>query len=207
MKCQIEDCNKIKWAKGYCNMHYWRLRNLGSPHAKTIFTKNEIVIKKNYAEIILTDKKFIEVARSKIDIRDIPLVSKYKWRISHLGYINRTNYQNGAKHSQTLGELLIGKAPHPLVIDHKNRNPLDNRKQNLRFATKSNNGANRKNRGKTSKYKGVRLYRDRVRWVAYAGYFGVNIYLGIFSSELKAARAYDEMAVQLHGEYAYQNFG
>lgn len=92
-------------------------------------------------------------------------------------------------------------------VDHINGNGLDNRRCNLRLATKSQNAANRpKDRliSATSKYKGV--YRCRGRWIARIEANRVVKHLGVFKTEEDAARAYDEAATNYFGSFAYRNF-
>jgi hypothetical protein len=65
------------------------------------------------------------------------------------------------------------------------------------------------NKGKTKKpttssYKGVSQFRKK--WVAWIGIDGKNKYLGLFLSEVEAAKAYDDAARELFGEYAKCNF-
>ena len=93
-------------------------------------------------------------------------------------------------------------------IDHANLNGLDNRRCNLRPATTSQNATNRgAQRGSASRYKGVSRARPgSSRWVAVINKDRTRYYLGTFSSEVEAARAYDGAALELHGEFAFQNF-
>lgn len=98
---------------------------------------------------------------------------------------------------------VITGCPEGLVVDHKNGNGLDNRKSNLRVCTQQDNVLNKApQRGK--KYKGISKrangsYRARITVDGYI----VNI--GDFTSERKAAIAYNEAAVRLHGEFARLN--
>ncbi len=94
-----------------------------------------------------------------------------------------------------------------LLVDHKNRDSMDNRRANLRFATKGQNNMNQGGRsGTSSKYKGVSWYKPKNCWRGMIKVEGKNKSLGYFESEVEAAKAYDEAARKYHKEYAYQNF-
>lgn len=89
--------------------------------------------------------------------------------------------------------------------DHENRNTLDNRKNNLRKCTESQNSANRiRHKAGKSGFRGV--YPSGTKWQAYVGYKGKLIYLGIFDIREDAAKARDEATIELHGEFAVLNF-
>lgn len=101
--------------------------------------------------------------------------------------------------------LLVG-AERGIEVDHKNRDGLDCRRENLRVATRSQNASNSPSIGGTSKYKGVNWHRARGKWAAYIKHNMVRKYLGLFLSEQDAACAYDAAAIRMHGEFAYLNF-
>jgi hypothetical protein len=92
------------------------------------------------------------------------------------------------------------------VIDHRNREGLDNRKSNLRIATRSQNNCNRKQKKGTSKYRGVCWNEKHKKWRAYISFNGIYKSLGYFENEEEAGRAYDEAAKIYHGEFATLNF-
>ena len=94
-------------------------------------------------------------------------------------------------------------------IDHKNHICDDNRLDNLRLATDTQNAHNRLkaanygNRPCHSKFKGVCWHKRKKRWAANIRVNGKNIHLGEFLEEAKAAEAY-KAAAELHfGEFAF----
>ena len=99
-------------------------------------------------------------------------------------------------------------ADEDVQIDHINGNPLDNRRSNLRPATKIQNQWNRgKGRpgGKEprSPYKGV--WAAGPRWAAWIVANGERTYLGQYATQEEAAIVYNEAALRLHGEFARLN--
>ncbi|WP_273280906.1 HNH endonuclease [Pseudooceanicola atlanticus] len=90
-------------------------------------------------------------------------------------------------------------------VDHKNHDGIDNRKANLRTATRSQNNANQRPRAGKSRFKGVHWHRQSGKWHAQIRKGSLRKSLGLFECEEDAARAYDAEAVQLHGQFAATN--
>lgn len=89
------------------------------------------------------------------------------------------------------------------VVDHKNHNGLDNRRDNLRVATVGQNMANlRKKRGTSSRFKGVSAVprAHDIGWCARIKINNRSKHLGYYDTEEEAAAAYDIAAVACHGE-------
>lgn len=140
-----------------------------------------------------------------VDDIDYPAVDQHLW---HVRWTTRADGQQAVEHvGTTIGGkrvLLhqfvlalqgIAKPQHPLTIDHIDRNPLNNMRENLRIATRreqrsnqSKRTANRRGNQPTSAYIGVSWSRDRQKWRAVAHLASQQHYLGSFSSELEAAR-------------------
>ncbi len=91
----------------------------------------------------------------------------------------------------------------PCLVDHINRDPADNRISNLRFATCSENGRNRRRRRDSkSGVKGVSWCCQTRKWKASIQVHGVEKTIGRFPSIPQAAEAYAAKARELHGEFA-----
>lgn len=158
-----------------------------------------------------------------VDDEDYPLLSRFgihttQYSSSETKYAKIQINESGF----LLHRLIKGLPSHyPHIIDHINGNGLDNRKSNLRVCGHAENMRNSKKR-KTSKYKykGVRFrkgWRKRYRkdgsyrlekrdeWRATIQCNG-KTYRKRASSEIDAAKKYDEMAKKLHGEFALLNF-
>ena len=90
----------------------------------------------------------------------------------------------------------------PEFIDHINGNGLDNRWENLRAATRSQNLANRQKPTKSkSGFKGVQQISPH-SWQASIRKDNKSYYLGLFTSPEEAHEAYKAAARELHGEFA-----
>jgi hypothetical protein len=94
----------------------------------------------------------------------------------------------------------------PKVVDHKDRNPLNNRIENLRAATTAENVRNRKsNVSARSKYLGVGLHKHSNRWRAQITLDYKVTHIGYYGTEIEAALAYNKAARLHHKEFANLN--
>lgn len=122
---------------------------------------------------------------------------------SRSGYVTVTRVKgmgDGSRKRVILARELLGLAPGEQA-DHINRDPLDNRRGNLRPSTASENNCNRRRPAKAkSPYKGVRQHRRR--WSAEIKLGGRSVYLGSFATAEEAASAYRAAAVRMHGQFA-----
>lgn len=144
-----------------------------------------------------------------VDDEDFVKVKEYRWTLSTLGYVTRNDGKGGSVYlHRDIMNLEKGDGKY---VDHINHDKLDNRKTNLRVCTKQENQLNqgpkkRKDGTSHSKYKGVsRRSSKSVRpWRCRIAKDGKTI-TKYFETEIEAAKEYDRLALELHGEYAYIN--
>ena len=137
-----------------------------------------------------------------IDDEDYEIVSKRTWYLSPDGYVKRCELVEGKKKTVSVHRLVMN-APAGMQVDHINRNPLDNRKENLRICTASQNACNRpKLRTNKSGYKGVAWDYKSNKWRVQIDFEGNKTNVGCFTDPREAHRAYCEKAKELQGEYA-----
>lgn len=143
-----------------------------------------------------------------VDDADFERVSQFKWTYDK-GYAFRHVYRRDADgkwrgRKVSLHNFVMG-AEQGDLIDHINRDPLDNRRCNLRRATKAQNNANSGPRG-NAQYKGVTYHQRDGRWLAQITSGKTKRHLGNFCTAEAAAKAYDKAAFELWGQFAYLNF-
>jgi hypothetical protein len=114
----------------------------------------------------------------------------------------------GGKRKTVYIHRLVTNAPDGLFVDHISGDVLDNRKENLRFCNNQMNSFNRKSTNATG-YKGVYKSKDKKytkdRYLAYINLNYKRINLGSYDNAEDAARAYNEKAKELFGEFARLN--
>lgn len=146
-----------------------------------------------------------------VDDEDFDYLNQWKWTAifdsNKKWYALRADYSTGKRKTVKMHRLIM-KAPDNMQVDHVDLyNTLDNRKHNLRLATKSQNMRNRgKQSNNRSGYKGVSWSRQNKKWYAWIGINGKTHSIGHFDDIEEAAYIYDQFALQLHGEFARTNF-
>lgn len=142
-----------------------------------------------------------------LDQSDFEWASKYKWFQKWNDYVFRWGKKpNGKPYMILLHREIMGESE--LDVDHINRNRLDNRRSNLRFATRSQNLANKQKLSGnfTSKFKGVRWHQARNRWVATIVSKPINLRKSkLFKTEIEAAVQYNKWATEVFGQFAVLN--
>lgn len=147
-----------------------------------------------------------------VDPEDYERLAQHKWHANKGGrtfYAARNVWMKTGKTRLELMHRLILNVCGDVVVDHINHKGWDNRKANLRPATRMQNGRNRvkgKGRNYSSRYKGVAWIEASKRWRASIMVNRRLIFLGSFDDEIDAAKAYDRAALKYHGEFASLNF-
>ena len=196
-KCSVEGCNCKHHAKGYCKKHYSQYKRHGKILENTKYDPNEIIEYEDHAEIILYNKNYEEVGRALIDLEDIDKVKNLRWCLNGNGYVLHGTNKNKA----FLHRLLID-CPDDMMVDHINRNPLDNRKSNLRIVNNQQNSMNKgAQRRNTSGHKGVSWDKSKNKWYAYITVNYKLINLGRFSILEDAVEARKQAEIKYFGKY------
>lgn len=126
-------------------------------------------------------------------------------------YAQRAIKINGKRGTQVIHRVIMERIlGRPLakneLVDHEDRNGLNNRRENLRLATRSQNVWNRNTNSKnTSGYKGVFWYKRSQVWKAMITVHKHQKFLGYFHDPKDAARAYNKAALEHFGEFAVLN--
>jgi len=137
------------------------------------------------------------------------LLRKYsKDPLNHVGWVNSCGYLQTEYAGKTymvhriIWEMFNGALAREQQIDHIDRDPLNNKIENLRVCTQSQNQINsRTPRNNTSGYKGV-LKTPSGKFQARLGFNGKKLYLGLFNSAEEAAECVKRVTKELYGEFA-----
>lgn len=147
-----------------------------------------------------------------VDDEDYDSLSKFNWSVNQTKerkYAVRITTKN-YKQTAVMMHRTVMNPPEKMVVDHINRDSLDNRKENLRICTRKENSVNRcASKGSMSKYLGVSKDKDKdngkKRWRARLQNGDKNFTSKRFYTEEEAALAYNEMAIMHHGKFASLN--
>ena len=147
-----------------------------------------------------------------IDDADEDVVRRHTWH-ARCNAADRTcyaltNVKDANRHRTISMHRLLLTPPSDMQVDHIDGDGLNNLRSNLRIVTRAQNQQNRRKpiNGLSSRFKGVSWRSHSNRWVASITANGKCIRIGLFDSEEDAARAYDEVASEMFGEYARLNF-
>lgn len=142
-----------------------------------------------------------------VDDEDLPLIRQYSW---HAQYSKHTKtfyartWGDGTGKRYLLHRLLMNVEDPNIFVDHRDLNTLNNRKENLRVCSRSQNGMNRcapsnSTTGAKGVWKRGSVYRAMIRMN------GKRIHLGYFRTIEEAAKVYDDAAKKIAGEFGRQS--
>lgn len=149
--------------------------------------------------------------RLLIDDEDYPVLSRFKWRLDSGGYpITHAYSPNTNSIPLLIHYFLIPRSEdirlRKLRIIHKDGNLLNCQKDNLKLVDYSISQHRSKRRSNSkNNYRGVSKSNVGNHFYARIIYKSNRIYLGTFETEELAAKAWNSKALELFGEYAYQN--
>ncbi|MBE0537254.1 MAG: HNH endonuclease [Phycisphaerae bacterium] len=140
---------------------------------------------------------------ARVDAADYEKVAGFEWCAVHYP----ANCYAMVKARGLAMHRVIMDAAKGWVVDHIDHDGMNNTRKNLRLCRKSQNNRNlRPHRDGSSRYKGVSWSKLGRSWTVRICRDGKILHLGCFKDEVQAARAYDEKARELFGEFAYLNF-
>lgn len=140
--------------------------------------------------------------RFLIDSEDYEKVKNYCWRKNKQGYIV-ANKKQSSNTIIFLHRIIMNVNSDDIFVDHKHWDKTDNRKANLRLATKSENNINIKRRkDNTSGYTGVTYNKRQNKYVARISKDGKRIFLGCFDNIEEAVKVRREAEKNIHKEWS-----
>lgn len=143
-----------------------------------------------------------------VDDEDYPWLSEDDWRLQKDGYVVRSVSMGKRGSCRTIYlHRVVMNVPLAVEIDHRKHNKLDNRKSQLRIASKSQNAQNsrKQKRHTSSRFKGVCWQHDSLKWRTYITVRRKRIHLGLFEEEIEAAHAYNRFAEKVFQPFANMN--
>jgi hypothetical protein len=138
----------------------------------------------------------------KVDDDVYEWANKMSWSFNKDGYAKAWS-PNKKKHVYLHREIMGNPKG---MVDHKSGDPSDNRRENLRASTNSQNQMNSRGKPHSSIYKNVYWNKKQKKWKAQIRVDGQDFFIGYFAKERHAALAADLNLPILHGEHARLNF-
>lgn len=187
--CKIEGCTNKYYGKGFCKKHYDTNKKYGDPLHWCRGDANTFIIENNIVEVSIphTEDYFT------INIDDWNQVKQYSWYLKNPGYISATINDKTIYLHRFLMNAQKGD-----IIDHVDRNKMNNTRSNLRLSDYYKNAWNSEGYGKT-KVKGVMLTKEKKYMVRIMRNYQ-SFYLGTFDNIEDAKNAYIIKALEFHDE-------
>lgn len=175
-----------------CNRHRLQYQRYGAVLDKTIYDKNLIKDCGSYCEVTILGKYGEKKGVALVDASDKESISKYKWCYNH-GYAVYQKHRAKKASRITMHGLIMGKKK-GYEIDHINRNKMDNRRCNLRFATRSENTINKE-------FVGVSFYTRVGKWAVQIRKNGKRYWGGYFTDKKEALEQRTKMEKLLYPSF------
>lgn len=149
----------------------------------------------------------IDMSMFYFDLEDLAVIQSRSWYVDKGGYLTSRYYYMGQMRIVRFHRIVAQAKPGQWV-DHRDRNRANNRKQNLRCCSLSENN---RNRGlystNTSGVAGVSFDKKRKRWIASITYCNKKIFIGRFNNKEDAIAARLDAEIRLFGEFSPQKIG
>ena len=142
------------------------------------------------------------------DLEDYDKIKNYCWHIDKDGYVCTSDYNNGKNNHKKMHRLIMNCIDADYDIDHKNGklSKHDNRKFNLRIATRSQNNMNHDLRNdNTSGVTGVVWNKNKNKWHSRIFINNKRISLGYYTKFEDAIKSRKEAEEKYFGEFSYDN--
>ena len=129
-------------------------------------------------------------------------LNKLRWNCNNKGYATCYGYSDNGKPVYIYIHRIVNATPEGMDTDHINGNRLDNRRENLRSVTRSQNSYNRSiYKNNKSGYKGVQLYAATGKYHAAITVNKKRIFLGSYDTPEEASKAYEDASDLYYGEF------
>lgn len=144
--------------------------------------------------------------RAKVDDDVYEQVRQVKWYLKDTGYASAVCYDVRGKRCGmvSMHTVIMQTQPGGQMIDHINGDKLDNRRENLRLCTNSENMRNvrKLKKNNTSGFVGVSLAKDKKKWHARITTSDGYRSLGVYPTKEAAHEAYKTASLKYHGEFS-----
>lgn len=209
--CSVIGCINAAISKGLCVKHNQQMRKYGKIKERTNRDRNETNTTNNITTMSIYNRKGETITETFFDSIFEKQIILHKWCMSgkeNNKYVVTFDQNHNMIYLHHLIIKLSGQeVPVGKMIDHKDRNSLNNLLSNLRFCTQQQNTQNQSKgySGCSSESKGVNWDEKARKWKAQISVNGDYIFLGLFDTEEEASKAYNEAAVKYFGEFAAPN--
>lgn len=200
-KCCVDGCNNKSMSKGYCSKHYAQVKKWGRVTDNINVNNYKYILSDNCVEITIYNKGSDDIKSvCKIDLEDMEVCKNHKWHLLSSGY-----FATRINDKIVLLHRLITNCDDDLVVDHINKDKLDNRKSNLRICKQQENCCNgSKSINNTSGIIGVTWDKNRNKWQAQIMINYCNKILGRYIDKNDAIITRLKAELEYFGEFAPQ---